>query len=140
MSANGIYKEVGLHIRARRRRLRLTLEQLAALSNVSASYIGQIERDVKKTSLKTLGVLAEALGVRVSTLFDPAGPLAELPLGKRIETILRAHTPRERRLLSSSLRHLSKGLQLLRAPSQDRNVASAAAPRKRPAAAVSRAK
>ena len=81
---------------------------------MGASYIGQIERDIRKASLKTLGTLAKSLGVRVSSFFDPAGPLAKLPLGEKLETVLASHTKKERALLLDSLRHLAKGLKTLR--------------------------
>ncbi|MBI5201858.1 MAG: helix-turn-helix domain-containing protein [Elusimicrobia bacterium] len=42
---------------------------LAAATGLHPSYIGQIERDVKKASLLTLELAAAALGVQVSALF-----------------------------------------------------------------------
>jgi transcriptional regulator with XRE-family HTH domain len=117
MPAPNVYEEVGRHLRARRKRLGMTLEQLAERSGLTASYIGQVERDVRKTSLKTLAALAAALDVKVGALFDVVAPLAILPLGRRLESLLRSHTSRESALLVASLRHLSRGLKDLRGAS-----------------------
>lgn len=114
MAARDIYTEVGEHVRARRRHLGLTLEDLEGICGLSASYIGQIERDVKKASLKTLGTLATAMGVQVSSLFDPAGPLKRLPLEKSLDAIIATHPPKERSLLIATLRQLAGALKNLR--------------------------
>lgn len=109
-----LYSEVGSQIRARRRALDLTLEDLELRCGLSASYIGQIERNVKKASLLSLGLLADSLGVRVSALFEPAVRLPEPPLAKRIEAILGSSTAKERVVIMSSLRHLAQDLRGLR--------------------------
>lgn len=111
-----LYKEAGLHIRAGRRRLGLTLEDLEERSGLSASYIGQIERNVKKASLLSLGILADALGVEVSTFFGPQLPVAEVPVAARIEAILDSSTPREKKVILTAVRHLARGLKDLRRP------------------------
>lgn len=112
--SSNIYREVGINVRARRRRLGLTLEELEELSGLSASYIGQVERHVKKASLSTLSMLAVALGIRVGALFDSTTPIAKVHLGMDFGTLLSMHTKRERALLMASLRHLAKGLKGLR--------------------------
>jgi transcriptional regulator with XRE-family HTH domain len=133
MPKHDIYKEVGLHVRARRLLVGMTLEDLSDHTGLSASSLGQVERDVKKASLETLARVARALDVRVSALFDRASPLAALPWNKRIETIMRKHPDLERRLLLSSLRHLSLGLKGLRVPRSVIKQALAKARRKKPA-------
>lgn len=106
-----IYQDVGRRIRALRLRQELTIEDLSDLSGLHASYIGQIERGVKKSSLKTVESLAGALGVPTAGLFDGAPQAKSLP---RLDEAARACTPREQRLLLEAVKLLSKGLRGLR--------------------------
>ena len=64
-----IYREVGLRIRALRLRRKLTLEQLGEASGLHPSYIGLIERNVKKCSLRTVNLIAKGLKVPIRKLF-----------------------------------------------------------------------
>jgi transcriptional regulator with XRE-family HTH domain len=57
--------KVGALIRARRHRLRMTLQTLGQHSGVSVGYLSQVERDHASPSLSTLAAIARALGVRV---------------------------------------------------------------------------
>ena len=109
----GIYEEVGRHIRENRRQQGLTLEQLGEISGLAPAYIGQIERDVKKASLETLKRLAKALRLPISKLFDEK-VLRILPPSEKIEILLRSSSPRERTVLLSTLRQLALQLKSLR--------------------------
>ena len=64
-----IYRQVGERIRAHRLRKKMTLEALGEASGLSPSYIGLIERNAKKCSLKTVNILAKALGIPIRLLF-----------------------------------------------------------------------
>lgn len=108
-----IYEEVGEHIRARRLQQGLTLEELSELSGLHASYIGQIERGVKKSSLKTVSSLAKALGVPVGRLFDD-GCARDGSLAQRLDAAVRASNDAEKRLLLDLIKQLAKGLRGLR--------------------------
>lgn len=109
-----VYREVGEAIRAARKGLGLTLEQLGELSGLSPAYIGQVERDVKKASLQTLAALARALGMSVGAFFPPDGVVARLPKRESIDALLAAHPPRERLFLADAVRRLARGLKTLR--------------------------
>jgi len=64
-----IYKLVGqTTIRSERHRAGLTLSQLAALTSISAPFIGYIERGEKKLSLNSLEKIANGLNVPISNL------------------------------------------------------------------------
>jgi SOS-response transcriptional repressor LexA len=52
---------LGQRVRRRRRELRLSQTELAALSNVNQGYISEIERDRRRPSRRTIGALAIAL-------------------------------------------------------------------------------
>jgi len=55
------YKEMGKRIRARRREMEITQEQVAERAGVSTSFIGHIERGEKVASVETLAALSAAL-------------------------------------------------------------------------------
>lgn len=89
------------------------MEDLAELSNLHASYIGQIERDTKKASLETVAILAKALGIPVSRLFTAATLRPKALYSEQLESILRSATDKKRALLLDILRSLAKGLREL---------------------------
>lgn len=57
--------KVGALIRARRRQMKLTLQQLADASGISVGYLSQVERDHSTPSLGTLAQVSRALEVGV---------------------------------------------------------------------------
>ena len=61
-------KVLGQAIRARRRALRLTQEQLAERSDLHWTYISGIERGVRNVTIGNLFHIARALNVRVRDL------------------------------------------------------------------------
>ncbi|HMO10888.1 MAG TPA: XRE family transcriptional regulator [Actinotalea sp.] len=68
--ASGVAIAVGAAVRSGRRRLGLTVEQLAARSGVSTGALSQIERGMGNPALGTLLRLATALGIPVAQLLD----------------------------------------------------------------------
>lgn len=108
-----IYREVGEKIRAKRRQLGLTLEDLAELSGLPAGYIGQIERGGKKASLRSVSLLAQGLGLPVGRLFAD-GAAKDAGVAEQVEAVLRANNAAEKKVLLSMLRHLSRALKELR--------------------------
>jgi transcriptional regulator with XRE-family HTH domain len=56
---------VGALVRARRRQLHLTLQQLGDAASVSVGYLSQLERDLATPSLGTLAQVARALDVGI---------------------------------------------------------------------------
>ncbi|HAM35271.1 MAG TPA: hypothetical protein DEB40_06185 [Elusimicrobia bacterium] len=106
-----IYRKVGIEVRALREQLGWTQEKLGEVSGLHPSFIGQIERGVKKASLQTLARLAEALGVAAGALLDEAhGDLPKV-WEARIGALLRDQSPQKREILYSTLRHLSRELR-----------------------------
>lgn len=62
---------LGDKIRAERKRLKLTLDQLAEKTNSSKSYIWELEnRPVVRPSAEKISKIAEVLGVTVEFLLD----------------------------------------------------------------------
>jgi transcriptional regulator with XRE-family HTH domain len=62
--------DLGLRIRAYRQMRKLTLRQVAERSEVSVSFLSQLERGTSGASIPTLRSIAEALGLSLSDLFS----------------------------------------------------------------------
>lgn len=61
---------LGQAVKRLRERQGMTQEKLAERADIHTSYIGQIERGHRYPSLKALFKIADALGTRLSDLFD----------------------------------------------------------------------
>jgi transcriptional regulator with XRE-family HTH domain len=59
------YKELGKRIRSERRKQDLTQEELAEMADISASFMGHIERGGRTLSIETLAKLANVLNVSI---------------------------------------------------------------------------
>lgn len=75
-----VQPKVGPLIRARRRQLHLTLQQLAEAAGISVGYVSQVERDLATPSLGTLAQIARSLDVGVDYFI--ATPDAENALSR----------------------------------------------------------
>jgi len=64
-----IYKHIGQVVKKKRIEMGLTQEELAEKTDLHPSYIGQIERGVKKISLLTLNKLSEGLNLNLYQFF-----------------------------------------------------------------------
>lgn len=62
------YKDFGTRVRAARRRLGMTQEELAEKVGISSSFLGHIERGTRIASLETLVLLCNALHVTPQAL------------------------------------------------------------------------
>lgn len=77
-------KDIGGNVRKARKAARLTQAELAKKTNLSRSHIGAIETNRYNPSLSTLGVIAEAVGVPVSTLVGEEVPTVDVKPGEGI--------------------------------------------------------
>ena len=64
------YVELGRRIRTLRRSANLTQGQLAQAAGMSPSFIGHIERGIRKVSLENLADIARILGVSTGSLMS----------------------------------------------------------------------
>lgn len=64
------YKALGKRIRAQRKLLGISQDELAAMAGISYSFIGLIERGDRKLSLETLVKISEALNISCDTLLQ----------------------------------------------------------------------
>jgi transcriptional regulator with XRE-family HTH domain len=60
--------EIGKRIRFLRKERRITLEQLAEQIGLSKGYLSKVEKSGKSPPVSTLGLIAHALGVTISSL------------------------------------------------------------------------
>ncbi len=61
---------MGARVRSLRRERGLTIEQLAAATGLTKGFISQLERDRTAPSLSSIARICDALGVRLSTIFE----------------------------------------------------------------------
>jgi transcriptional regulator with XRE-family HTH domain len=72
--ADPLSRTLAARLREERRRLRLSLRRLAAMSGLSPTTVHQIETGRGSPSLATLQTLATTLGVPVAALFEAGAP------------------------------------------------------------------
>lgn len=65
-----VYKKLGERIKQLRENAHLTQEKLAEKAGISLDYLGKIEVNINKPGLKALIKIANALDVKLMTLFD----------------------------------------------------------------------
>src|SRR5215469_16735121 len=80
-------EDLGLRIRAYRRMRKMTLRQVAEHAEVSASFLSQVERGASGTSIPTLRLIAEALGLTLADLFSAEHSPAHRDAGTRSPTL-----------------------------------------------------
>ena len=67
---NSVNSEIGNRIRQHRKRLGLSQERLALNAGLTVSFLGDIERGIKKPTVESLEKLLRALDVSFSDFFD----------------------------------------------------------------------
>ena len=70
MDEGAILDELGRRIRAQRKRIGLTQEQLALVANVDRSYFGAVERGERNITFTVLCRLCQALRCDVALLTE----------------------------------------------------------------------
>jgi transcriptional regulator with XRE-family HTH domain len=69
MDNDAVYPAVAARLRKARLAQKLPLDELAARSGITTSFLGQIERGERKPSLLTFVRVARGLGVPIASLF-----------------------------------------------------------------------
>ena len=80
-----ISQNLGQNIRARRKELSLSQEELARRCNIDRSYMGQIERGNANPSLAVIDAIAFALAVTASELLREYLAITANPPRKRLK-------------------------------------------------------
>jgi transcriptional regulator with XRE-family HTH domain len=76
---SGQVEALGQLIHAQRKLAKLSLRELAALSDLSNAYLSQLERGLHQPSIRVLSQLARALSVPPETFLRQAGLLDDEP-------------------------------------------------------------
>lgn len=74
MDEDATLRELGLRIRAQRKRIALTQEELALVAGVDRSYFGAVERGERNITFTVLCRLCVALRCDVASLTDDLPP------------------------------------------------------------------
>jgi transcriptional regulator with XRE-family HTH domain len=74
---NAQVEALGRFIHAQRKLAKLSLRELASLSELSNAYLSQLERGLHEPSIRVIRQLARALGVPTETLLAQAGVMAD---------------------------------------------------------------
>jgi transcriptional regulator with XRE-family HTH domain len=80
-----IESEIGKRIKLLRNKKRITLERLATEAGFTKGYLSKVETSPKAPPVSTLGVIARALGVNISTLLGEESPATPICLVKKDE-------------------------------------------------------
>lgn len=76
---HNLHKIFGARIRYFRLRIGLSQEELAGRCELDRAYVGGIERGERNPSLKNISIIAAALQVPISALFDTSEVSTPLP-------------------------------------------------------------
>lgn len=74
-----ITHELGMRIRHYRKAQRITQEQLAEISGLHPTYIGQLERGEKNATIESIYKIALALNISMSKLFEDLEAIDDHP-------------------------------------------------------------
>jgi len=106
-----IYQHIGRRVREERRRRGWTQEQLAEKADSHLSFIGQLERGIKKPSLVTLKKLADAFGVKAGALLDEGAPSKAPSMDHRVGDLLRGYSAPQQEFLFRIFRQLARQIK-----------------------------
>jgi len=88
--------DLGRYIRAQRELAQISLRHLARMTNVSDSYLSQVERGLYKPSGEVLKAIAEGLGISPDALFRRLGWLDDDTPNQPAQSVLAAIAADER--------------------------------------------
>ena len=118
---SGQVDALGQFIHAQRKLAKLSLRELAAMSDVSNAYLSQLERGLHQPSVRVITQVAQALGIPPETLLAQAGLGSRTPPAGEgegtpgmAEEAIRADpslSPAQREALLAVLRSFSAGTE-----------------------------
>lgn len=98
------YVAMGRRLKEERCKLKLTQEQLAEEVNLSAAYIGQIERGERSISLDKLVLLVNRLGVTVDYVLSDSLSVSQSKYDSVLDGLLRERSVEEKILAANVLK------------------------------------
>lgn len=106
-----IYQHIGRRVREERRRRGWTQEQLAERADSHLSFVGQLERGIKKPSLVTIKKIADAFGTKAGDLLDEGPPPKSRPMERQVEDLLHGYSVPQQESLLRIFRQLARQLK-----------------------------
>ena len=97
------YEDLGRRIRECRKRKKMTQEELAEKTNISASFLGHIERGTRVASVETLVALCNALSVKADYLLAASLTTFDEHLPARLSNVDRTRLAELFRLAQDTL-------------------------------------
>lgn len=94
-----MHQEIGMRIRALRKRRKWTILELSQKTGIGRAMLGFIERGDRRATTENIHALAEAFNVKPGLLIDPELPLEDLEDLSLIASSLRHLDDQQRRLL-----------------------------------------
>src|SRR3979409_242689 len=88
MAIPDIQGQFGTAVRARRKRLGISQEELAGRAGLHRTYVSDIERGARNPSLESIDKLARALKISVAKLFSSSDKLASATASDELVDIL----------------------------------------------------
>jgi len=111
--AKDLYAFISKRIRQEKKKLKLTIEELAACAGISAGFLACIITNKRKPTVDTIGKIAKALNIHVSKLFEDV-PMEQISENKKIksqiEHLINTAKPAHKTVMLSTLKELSKSL------------------------------
>lgn len=98
------YRKLGKRIREERLRERMTQEQVAEIIDMSAVYLGQVERGERKLSIDTLVKIANALHISVESLLRDSLKHNSDMIDNELAALLQGRTHEEKTLVLDTVR------------------------------------
>lgn len=109
MSVNNNYN-TGKRIKELRNRKGLSQEQLALMSDITTTYLGLLERNLKNPTIKVIEKICSSLNITISDFFSDddsvVGPLDSLSL--QIISQIENRTEEEKEIILSIIKRILK--------------------------------
>lgn len=105
------YEKMGKRVRQYRKKAGLTQQQVAETIEIEASNMSHIERGKIKTSLNTITMIANVLGVTLDMLVCDSLDFVAVPYHKEFVDILSDCNARELRIFTETIQVLKKELR-----------------------------
>ncbi len=106
---NDLVRTIGQRLRNYRIAQNLSQEKLAEMAGCHPTYIGQVERGEKNATLESINMIASALCVPLSQLFEKLGEAEhESSMALRFYEFIAEKPPKEQELLYNILLEIDK--------------------------------
>lgn len=102
------YVAIGNKLRAERRRLGYTQEQVAEMIGITPAFMGHIERGERGMALDTLIYLCNFYHVTMDYLWSDTLPLEDRQLASQIAVLLKDKTPQQQAAILDIVRTVTR--------------------------------